>query len=235
MTWPDDVNKHRTTLRYAEREEVRMTTNQTFTALVLSITALGPAWGASPPPARGTASAQRASVASRPLPASVHESFAAFWKGLPADKAANLESNLRQIQTRAREGQNVSSEVAGVGRQYPELQKLSEGLNRAALAAAGADGAASCRGIGWIGRDGKKVQCSGALEVPEAALSRTGAKPAGGPQSVAAPSGPQGYCIGASSCDTQIKGCLAKHNEGGHFECHFSCSPWDGCCIGSCD
>jgi hypothetical protein len=185
----------------------------------------------------------RAVKAAFQLPAETYESFAKFWSGLEPRGAGRLERRLGKIERRG-EQPGRAGDLTVIRRDHPELVELSAMLNQEIHSGGGI---ATCKGIAWIGRDGKSVRCSGTLEVSENAIARARAEapadtgparsgtPAAGPTSIAAPDGPQGFCVGSSSCDLLIHACIDKHEEGGHFECHFTCSPFDGCCIGSCD
>ncbi|HUP43660.1 MAG TPA: hypothetical protein VM599_10680 [Thermoanaerobaculia bacterium] len=109
----------------------------------------------------------------------------------------------------------MDRELAGIVQANAQLGQLSAQLKKEL----GSDRATvRCRELAWIAPDGES-HCSGGLDVPT-------------PSDLGFAVPPQGVCIGPSTCEPVIHAC----NLGdGHFECYLTCSPWDGCCIGSCN
>jgi hypothetical protein len=120
-----------------------------------------------------------------------------------------------ELEARGRRGEKVEQELGAVRRAHPNLVGLSDRLTVEIRN----HGAVECQGIGWLAIDAK-AHCSGTLNEPPPARLGLAASP------------PEPYCIGASSCDLMFSAC---HKKGLKTECNFTCFPWDGCCIGSCD
>ena len=108
--------------------------------------------------------------ASTPMPDSrtvsreARKSYADFWKALPRDKADAFERELEGLEARARRGDDVSREVEGLRGEQPQFFQLSTSLQSAKwmVAAGGGTQAATCTGLGWIGRNGR-LRCLGRL------------------------------------------------------------------------
>jgi hypothetical protein len=101
---------------------------------------------------------------SRSVTPQARKSYADFWKELPKAKADAFERELEGLETRARRGDDVSRDVERLKKEQPQFFQLSPTVQSAkwTLTAAGGTSAATCEGIGWIGRNGR-LRCIGKL------------------------------------------------------------------------
>jgi hypothetical protein len=101
---------------------------------------------------------------SRSVSREARKSYADFWKGLPRDKADAFERELEGLEGRARRGDDVSRDVEQLRREQPQFFQLSTSLQSAKwmVTAGGGTQAATCTGLGWIGRNGR-LRCLGRL------------------------------------------------------------------------
>jgi hypothetical protein len=124
-------------------------------------------------PAMLTVQAERPATALRastPVPDSrsvsreARKSYADFWKGLPREKADAFERELEGLEARARRGDDVSRDVERLRDEQPQFFQLSTSLQSAKwmTTAGGGTQAATCTGLGWIGRNGR-LRCLGKL------------------------------------------------------------------------
>ena len=93
------------------------------------------------------------------------KTYSDFWKKLPREKADALEQELNTLEGRQRRGESVDRELEPLRREYPGLFQMSTTLQSARwLVATGTGGttAATCTGLGWIGRNGR-LRCLGRL------------------------------------------------------------------------
>lgn len=101
------------------------------------------------------------------IPTKSRQEFASFWRKQPPAKAAKLEKELTELETRASRGESVEAELATMRTDYPEFFQISATLQDQPWSIAnpgGGDEAAECLGIGWIGKNGK-LRCIGKLSV----------------------------------------------------------------------
>jgi hypothetical protein len=117
--------------------------------------------------AERTTPARRASTPvpdSRTVSREARKSYTDFWKALPRDKADAFERELEGLETRARRGDDVSRDVEQLRRDQPQFFQLSTSLQSAKwmVTAGGGTQAATCTGLGWIGRNGR-LRCLGRL------------------------------------------------------------------------
>jgi hypothetical protein len=117
------------------------------------------------------AQAERTALkASAPVPdnksvsPAARKSYADFWKGLPKEKADALERELEGVEARARKGDDVSRDVERIRKEQPQLFQMSTSLESARwiVASGGGTQAATCVGLGWIGRNGR-LRCLGKM------------------------------------------------------------------------
>jgi hypothetical protein len=101
---------------------------------------------------------------SRTVSRESRKSYADFWKGLPRDKADAFERDLERLEARARRGDDVSRDVERLRGEQPQFFQLSTSLQSAKwmVTAGGGTQAATCTGLGWIGRNGR-LRCLGRL------------------------------------------------------------------------
>jgi hypothetical protein len=113
------------------------------------------------------ASALRASTPvpdSRTVSREARKSYADFWKALPRDKADAFERELEGLEARARRGDDVSRDVERLRGEQSQFFQLSTSLQSAkwTVTSGGGTQAATCTGLGWIGRNGR-LRCLGRL------------------------------------------------------------------------
>jgi hypothetical protein len=101
---------------------------------------------------------------SRSVSREARKSYDDFWKGLPRDKADAFERELEGLEGRARRGDDVSRDLERLRRDQPQFFQLSTSLQGAKwmVSAGGGTQAATCTGLGWIGRNGR-LRCLGRL------------------------------------------------------------------------
>jgi hypothetical protein len=92
------------------------------------------------------------------------KSYEDFWKRLPKSKADALERELNALEARQRRGEPVERDLEKVRREYPQVFEMSAGLQSARwiVSSGGGTQAATCTGLGWIGRNGR-LRCLGKL------------------------------------------------------------------------
>ena len=104
-----------------------------------------------------------------PEPSSVspeaRKKYDEFWKRLPREKADALEQQLNTLEGRQRKGESVDRELDELRREHPALFQMSGTTLQSArwtITTNGATAAATCTGLGWIGRNGR-LRCLGRL------------------------------------------------------------------------
>lgn len=98
------------------------------------------------------------------VPPAARRSYEDFWKGLPKSKADALDRDLNSLEARQRRGDAVERDLERLRREYPELFQMSATLQSAKwiVSSGGSTQAATCTGLGWIGRNGR-LRCIGRL------------------------------------------------------------------------
>jgi hypothetical protein len=99
------------------------------------------------------------------VPPAARKSYDDFWKRLPKSKADALERELNALEARQRRGEPVERDLAKLRGDYPQLFEMSASLQSArwmVSSSGGATQAATCTGLGWIGRNGR-LRCLGRL------------------------------------------------------------------------
>jgi hypothetical protein len=92
------------------------------------------------------------------------KSYEDFWKKLPKSKAEALERELNALEARQRRGEAVERDLERLHRESPQLFEMSASLQSARwiVSSGGGTQAATCTGLGWIGRNGR-LRCLGRL------------------------------------------------------------------------
>jgi hypothetical protein len=111
-----------------------------------------------------------AAVARQPVPddksvtPEARKSYEDFWKRLPKAKADALEKELNTLEARQRRGEDVKPDLEKLHGAYPQLFQMSASLQSARwiVSSGGGTQAATCTGLGWIGRNGR-LRCLGRL------------------------------------------------------------------------
>jgi hypothetical protein len=98
------------------------------------------------------------------VPPSARKSYDDFWKRLPKSKADALERELNTLEARQRRGEPVQRDLEKLRRDHPQLFEMSASLQSARwmVSSGGGTQAATCLGLGWIGRNGR-LRCLGRL------------------------------------------------------------------------
>jgi hypothetical protein len=94
------------------------------------------------------------------------KSYDDFWKRLPKSKADALERELNTLEARQHRAEDVSRDVERLRREYPQLFEMSASIQSARwiVSSGGTTQAATCTGLGWIGRNGR-LRCIGRLTI----------------------------------------------------------------------
>ena len=98
------------------------------------------------------------------VPPAARKSYDDFWKRLPKSKADALERELNTLEARQRRGESVDRDLAKLRGDYPQLFEMSASLQPARwiVSSGGGTQAATCIGLGWIGRNGR-LRCLGKM------------------------------------------------------------------------
>jgi hypothetical protein len=94
------------------------------------------------------------------------KSYEDFWRKLPKSKAEALERELNALEARQRRGEAVERDLERLHRESPQLFEMSASLQSARwiVSSGGGTQAATCTGLGWIGRNGR-LRCIGRLTI----------------------------------------------------------------------
>jgi hypothetical protein len=92
------------------------------------------------------------------------KSYEDFWKRLPKSKADALERELNALEARQHRGEAVERDLEKLRREYPQMFEMSASLQSARwiVSSGGGTQAATCTGLGWIGRNGR-LRCLGKM------------------------------------------------------------------------
>ena len=134
-------------------------------ALAIAVVLAGSgAWASGRDQERAPAPARQPVPDNGTVPPAARKSYADFWKKLPKSKADALERELQSLEARQRRGEAVEGDLQKLRSEYPQLVQMSASLQPAKwiVSSGGGTQAATCTGLGWIGRNGQ-LRCLGKL------------------------------------------------------------------------
>jgi hypothetical protein len=134
-------------------------------ALAIAVVLAGTgAWAGGSDQDRASAPARQPVPDNGSVPPAARKSYEDFWKRLPKSKADALERELNALETRQRRGEAIDRDLEKLRREYPQVFEMSTSLQSARwiVSSGGGTQAATCLGLGWIGRNGR-LRCLGRM------------------------------------------------------------------------
>ena len=146
-------------------EQTRAGNRLAALAIAVALTSAG-VWASGNDQDRAAAPSRQMVPDNSSVTPAARKSYEDFWKRLPKSKADALDRELNALDARQQRGEAVARDLERLRREHPQVFEMSASLQSARwiVSSGGATQAATCIGLGWIGRNGR-LRCIGKLTI----------------------------------------------------------------------